>query len=87
MKLKQFGSFGTGNNRLNAPFGLCCHGDYLYVCDRGNQRIQILTLDFRYSSTIQLDDYPYRAEISNTTIGVCCEEDFVLRFNFKSIKI
>ena len=51
-QLKQFGSQGTGNNRLNNPHGLCCHGDYLYICDYGNMRIQILTLDFDYVKTI-----------------------------------
>ena len=45
-QLKQFGSEGEENNQLNAPLGLCCHGDYLYVCDCDNNRIQILTLDF-----------------------------------------
>ena len=39
-----------------------------------NKRIQILTLDFEYSSTIQLDDDPYRVQISNTTIGVSCNQ-------------
>ena len=45
-KLKQFGSLGASNNSLNYPRGLCCHGDYLYICDYLNKRIQILTLDF-----------------------------------------
>jgi len=74
-QLKQFGSRGTGNNQFNYPCGLCCHGDYLFVCDYGNKRIQILTLDFEYVSTIQLDgNRPYRVEISNTTIGVSCDQ-------------
>ena len=74
-QLKQFGSNGTGNNQLNAPVGLCCHGDYLYICDYGNKRIQILTLDFEYVNTIPLDgNTPRRVEISNTTIGVSCDQ-------------
>ena len=53
--------------------GLCCNGDYFYICDGGNKRIQILTLDFEYVNTSQLDgDYPYTIQISNTTIGVSC---------------
>ena len=47
-KLKQFGSNGMGNNQLNYPLGLCCHGDYFYICDRDNKRIQILTFDLEY---------------------------------------
>ena len=63
------------NNQLDWPLGLCCHGDYLYICDYYNSRIQILTLDLKYSSTIQLDGHgPYRVEISNTTIGVACDK-------------
>ena len=74
-QLKQFGSNGTGNNQLHWPFGLCCHSDYLFVCDWGNKRIQILTLDFEYVNTIPLDgNTPRRVEISNTTIGVSCDQ-------------
>ena len=75
-QLKKFGSEGEGNNQLNWPLGLCCHGDYLYICDYYNKRIQILNLDFEYSSTIQIDGglRPFRVEISNTTIGISCYE-------------
>ena len=74
-RLKQFGSKGDGNNRLDFPLGLCCHGDYLYVCDYSNSRIQILTLDFDYVSTIKLYGIlPHRVQISNTTIGVACDK-------------
>ena len=61
------------NTRLNDPSGLCCHGDYLYICNSGNNRIQILTLDFDYVSTIEIDGCPRRVQISNTTICVICE--------------
>ena len=71
-QLKQFGSNGPGNNQLNGPTGLSCHEDYLYICDYNNKRIQILTLDFAYVSTIQLALYPYRVQTSNTTLGVSC---------------
>ena len=59
---------------MSCPHGLCCRGDFLYIGDRGNNRIQILTLDFDLVNTIQLDGYPYRVEISNTTIGVACDK-------------
>ena len=74
-QLKQFGSQGAGNNQLQYPRGLCSHGDYLYICDYDNNRIQILNLDFEYVNTIHLDGHrPYRVQISNTTIGVTCRE-------------
>ena len=70
IKLNQFGSEGSGNNQLNCPCGLCCHGDYVYICDK---RIQILTRDFEYLNTIQLDGlYPLRVQTSETTISVSC---------------
>jgi len=71
-KLTQFGSQGAGNNQFNYPWGLCCHGDYLYICDYNNKRIQILTLDLEYSNSIQLDDLPLYVQTSETTIGVSC---------------
>ena len=83
-QLKQFGSFGAGNNQFNYPAGLCCHGDYVYICDRGNKRIQILTLDFEYSSTIQLDDYPRRVQTSETTIGVSGSNGITFFYDLKT---
>ena len=72
-KLKQFGSKGAGNNKFKYPRGLCCHGDYLYICDHNNSRIQILTLDFEYVNSIELDGLgPFRVQTSETTIGVSC---------------
>ena len=60
-QLKKFGSNGEGNNELRTPVGLCCYQDYLYICDRSNKRIQIITLDFEYVTTIQLDGhYPFK---------------------------
>ena len=74
-ELKKFGTKGVGNNQLKGPCGLCCHGDYLYICDSYNERIQILTLDFEYVSTIQTDNHsPCRVQTSETTIGVSCHE-------------
>ena len=74
-QLKKFGSEGEENNQLNYPWDLCCQGDFLYICDHHNKRIQILTLDFDYVNTIQLDgNHPGRVQISNTTIGVSCDE-------------
>ena len=73
-ELKQFGSEGDRNHQLKYPFGLCCHGHYLYICDIYNERIQILSLDFDYVSTIQLDGNPRRVQTSETIIGVSCDQ-------------
>ena len=72
-KLKQLGSNGVGiNNQLNNPLGLCCHADYVYICDHYNERILILTLDFEYSKTIHLDGLLLKVQKSVKTIGVSC---------------
>ena len=73
-QLKKFGRNGTADNQLNGPEGVCCHEDFLYICDYSNVRIQILTLDFEYVKTIQLDSNPYRIQISKTTIAVSCDQ-------------
>ena len=83
-QLKQFGSQGAGNNQFNHPQGLCCHEDYFYICDCNNKRIQILTLDFEYVNTIQLDgNHPFRVQTSETTICVSCSTS-VLFFDLKT---
>ena len=67
------------------PRGLCCHGDYVYICDRGNMRIQILTSDFEYSNSIQRDDLcPLRVLTSETTIGVSSNGGATLFFDLET---
>ncbi len=58
--------------RIKASNGLCCNGDFLYTCDHYNKRIEILTLDSDFVSNIQLNDWPYTIQTSETTIGVSC---------------
>ena len=83
-QLKQFGSQGARNNQLNWPLGLCCHSDFLYICDSDNHRIQILTLDFDYVNTINIDyGRPNKIQISKTTIGVSMQTG-ILFFDLKS---
>ncbi len=36
-----------------------CKEDHLYVCDDLNKRIQILSINFEYIDTIQLNYWPY----------------------------
>ena len=84
-KLNQFGSIGAGNNQFNYPNGLCCHGEFVYICDWGNKRIQILTLDFEHSNTIHLDgNRPLIVQTSETTIGVPCGGGAIFFFDLKT---
>ena len=83
-QLKKFGSLGTGNDQLNYPRGLCCHGDCVYICDCNNKRIQILSLDFNYVNTIRLDGIPLSVQTSETTIGVSCNDGTTCFFDLKT---
>jgi DNA-binding beta-propeller fold protein YncE len=38
---RQFGSAGTGNGELSNPHAVTCIGNEIFVCDTGNQRIQV----------------------------------------------
>lgn len=69
--VKTFGSLGSGTNQLNNPFNIHFHRNYLYICDGGNNRIQILNTDFEFIDTIPLDYRPYSIKVSDTKIGVC----------------
>jgi hypothetical protein len=68
--IKSFGKKGKGNDRFDFPEGLCCKNDRLYVCDYLNYRIQILSLDFEYIDTIQLNYQPKSIKISDSIIGI-----------------
>jgi len=41
--LKEFGSEGSENGAFNYPLGLTVNNKYVYICDRNNHRVQILT--------------------------------------------
>ena len=68
--IKTFGSAGDGMDQLIGPRTICCQNDYLFVSDRFNKRIQILTLDLEFHDTIQLDFLPLSIAVSSTTIGI-----------------
>ncbi len=39
--LKRFGTYGSGPKELNYPRGIAVAGDQVFVCDRGNHRVQV----------------------------------------------
>ena len=41
--LSYFGSYGTEDGQFNAPVSICSDGEYLFVVDNGNNRIQKFT--------------------------------------------
>src|SRR5262249_31556877 len=46
--LAQWGSMGSGNGQFRTPSGIAEAAGYVYVCDYGNNRIQVFTLDGAY---------------------------------------
>ncbi len=43
--LKRFGTYGSGPKELNNPRGIAVAGDQVFVCDRRNNRVQVLTTE------------------------------------------
>ena len=67
---REFGSPGFNNDQLQRPCSLVCKDNFLYVCDYGNDRIQVLSYDFEYINTIKLSIRPFSMQIIDNTIGI-----------------
>ena len=50
--LKQIGTPGNGEGQLNSPYGITINGSNgdIFVCDNGNNRVQIFSKDFLFNS-------------------------------------
>jgi hypothetical protein len=70
-KIKSVGTHGLKFNQFNNPSGICFHknGD-LYICDELNSRITVFNNDLNFKTSINLDYYPWRIKISNSTAFV-----------------
>ena len=82
--IKTFGSEGDGMDQFRYPCTICCQNEYLFVSDYNNKRIQILTLDFNYVDTIQLDFHPKSIALSRTTIGIYCYKNGIYFYDLKT---
>lgn len=55
-RLREFGSKGIAPGQFNRPNGIAVFGDYLFVVERDNHRVQVLSLpDFRPLTTFGAD--------------------------------
>jgi len=50
--ISYFGSSGTGDGQFKIPTSICSDGEYLFIADRWNHRIQKFTLSGEYVSKI-----------------------------------
>ena len=73
-KLESYGSYGSNEHQFDDPSSICFANGYLYVSDRNNERVQILTPDLEYSNTIALNYKPYMIKVTNKRICVTCVE-------------
>ena len=70
--LKKCANFGDNNFEFKNPMCLTADDDKLYVCDHGNSRILVLSLDFELIELIKLLDKPISLKILNDTLCFSC---------------
>ena len=78
--LHDIGSEGSGDGQFSEPIGLVIDKfNHLIVCDAGNSRLQLFTLDGKYIAQIAGSflegGYPHFAVISNTGIMFVSDSD------------
>ena len=77
--IKSVGSEGNGEAQFNHPFGLDVSDrtNNIYVCDRDNNRIQILTEELKYHSMLGIDllKYPLDVKVTRDRVLVLAESD------------
>jgi hypothetical protein len=57
-KLKTFGSHGNDMLKFNVPYSICYRNNFLYVSDRINKRIQVLTENLVFCKSVELSYKP-----------------------------
>jgi 6-phosphogluconolactonase (cycloisomerase 2 family) len=73
-KLESYGSYGSSDSQFDDPASICHESDFLYVSDRNNQKVKVLTDDLEFSNSIELDYKPYLIKASNKRLCVTCVE-------------
>ena len=77
--IKSVGSEGNGEAQFNGPLGLDVsdRNNNIYVCDRSNDRIQILTQELKYHSMLGIDllKYPRDVKVTRDKVLVLDEND------------
>ena len=68
--IKSVGSKGTEYNQLDEPNDLCLLNKNLYVCDRNNERIQVLNNDLEFVKSFAVDSEPLQIKSINSILTV-----------------
>jgi len=69
--VKKEGSHGSGDFQFHSPLSICFENNFLYICDRLNERIQILNDNLEFVDKIKLQFEPKSIKIIDKTIGIC----------------
>ena len=77
--VSKFGKYGSGNIQFSGPRGLACNesnGD-IYICDSGNNRIQIITKENQFKSQFGADKlkHPHDVKLSKEYIFILDESN------------
>ena len=88
--ISKIGKYGNGELEFNYPYGLTIHesNGNIYISDYANNRIQILSQDFRFISQFGKDtlQYPRDVKLSKEYIFVLDESNPCLHlFNYNHI--
>jgi hypothetical protein len=86
--IKSYGSFGADFNQFVKPSGICFKNGILYICDYGNQRIQICDKDLELIDSVKVNYQPWMIKISNSLIFVqatCIKYLFI--YDLKSLSL
>ena len=90
--LKQIGTPGNGEGQLNFPYGITINesnGD-IFVCDYGNNRVQIFSEDFLFKSQFakEILKSPSDIKLTNEYIYVLsCTKPFFFSFNYNLTQV
>ncbi len=56
--LGTFGTLGSGENQFYNPTDIICNSETIFIADRGNQRIAMLSCDLSWKGAIDVEIYP-----------------------------
>ena len=71
--IKSFGSSGSEDNQIQAPFDLCLINNNLYLSDTGNKRIKIFSTDLELLNSLKVNFEPLQIKGLNSIFAVQTE--------------
>lgn len=68
----EFGEYGTGEDQLDTPNGICIVDDFMYIADEFNHRVQVFNLEGEYQKSYPTgpNSYPQDIVVKDSAIYV-----------------